>query len=153
MPALLPDNTIQITTADIREDFGAFIDSVAYPDATISSCIEQAKCFISDTISGCGSVDWKCRALMIELMACHLLTLMTNAVNNAGNGGQTVSGLVQSASIGDVSVSVSVPENKSQLQWYLNQTVYGQQLFTLMSIKVSPLYFGGSRQRIFNKWR
>lgn len=153
MPTLSNDNTIIITVADIRETFGAFVDTVAYPDAMIENCIEMSKCFISDTVCGCAGVSWKCRASMMELMTCHLLTMLTGAASNGGNGGQTVSGMVVSASIGDVHVSTAVPENKTQLQWYLNQTPYGQQLFALLSIKVSPLYFGGSRQRIFNKWR
>ena len=152
MPTLNPDNTISITVSDIRETFGAFIDAAAYPDAMIENCIEMSTCFISNVASGCSGVSWQCRANMMELMTCHLLSMLTSAANSGTNGGQTSSGMVVSASIGDVHVSTAVPENKTQLQWYLNQTPYGQQLYALLSIKVSPLYYGGSRQRIFNKW-
>lgn len=152
MPTLLDDGTISITTADIRTDFPAFADTEQYPDGIINNSIGAAQCFVSNSVSGYCPIDWKCRALMLELMTCHLITLMSGAGNGSVSAVGSIAGMVVNASIGDVHVTTTVPENKSQLEWYLNQTPYGQQLNALLSTKVSPLYFGGSKQRVFNRW-
>ena len=153
MPTLNADGNITISAADIRNAFPAFSDAEQYPDGIIENSIEMAKCFISDTISGCCPVSFECRALMLELMSAHILSLQSSGSSEQGGESSGVSGMITAATIADVHVNTAVPADQGQLQWYLNQTPYGQQLFALLKIKSSPLYFGGSRQRIFNKWR
>ena len=151
---------ITITPAEIRAAFPAFSDTTAYSDALLNNCIVFASSFISDRYRVFGdSLDLNARTLALELMACHIAILLTQA-GNGGEGttagasaGAQTSGMVVSARIGDVSVTTAVPDNLSQLSWYLNQTPYGQQLNALLAIHVSPIYFGGSKQRVFNKWR
>lgn len=148
---------IIITPAELRAAFPAFADATAYPDAMLENCLTFAGSFISDKYRVCGdSLDLKSRTLALELMAAHIALLLTQSGDSSTGGGSSagqVSGMVVSARIGDVSVSTAVPENLSQLSWYLNQTPYGQQLNALLAIHVSPIYFGGSKQRVFNKWR
>lgn len=148
---------IVITAAELRAAFPAFSDTTKYPDAMLNNCIVFAGSFISDKYKVFNdSLDLNARTLALELMACHIAFLLTSAQESASAGGEgaaSVSGTVVSARIADVSVSTTVPDDNGKLSWYLNQTPYGQQLNALLAIHVSPIYYGGSNQRVFNKWR
>lgn len=147
---------IVITAAELRAAFPAFSDTTKYPDAMLNNCITFSGSFISDKYKVFGdSLDLKARTLALELMACHIAFLLTSAQESAtsGESGAQISGTVVSARIADVSVSTTVPDDNGRLSWYLNQTPYGQQLNALLAIHVSPIYYGGSNQRVFNKWR
>lgn len=148
MPTLDANNNIIVTPEDIRGAFPEFSDPVQFPDAMIQNNITQAGCYVST--ANCGDIDFKCRALMIELVSCHLIALgkaMQDQAEGIGTTGGVV-GQISRATIGEVTVSVAVPANKNELQYWLNQTPYGQQFLALVRAKVSPIYYGGSWQRL-----
>jgi hypothetical protein len=75
-------------------------------------------------------------------MTAHLIYL-EDAMNSGAPAGQ-----VQSASEDGVSVSLTPPPNRSEFQWWLNQSPYGQKLVVLLSTSlVGGLYVGGSTER------
>lgn len=148
MPTLGADNKIIVTPEDIRAAFPEFSDAEQFPDAMIQNNITQAGCYVSTV--NYGDIDFDCRALMIELVSCHLIALSKAMADAAAGSGTTggVVGQISRATIGDVTVSVAVPANKNELQYWMNQTPYGQRYLALVSAKVSPLYYGGSWQRV-----
>lgn len=148
MATLDANNNIIITPEDIREAFPEFSSPEQFPDAMIQNNITQAGCYVSTANSG--DIDFNCRTLMIELVACHLIAL-SYAMQEQANGSGTTGGIVgqiSRATIGEVTVSVAVPANKNELQYWLNQTLYGQRFLALVRAKVSPIYYGGSWQRL-----
>ncbi|MCL2887519.1 MAG: DUF4054 domain-containing protein [Betaproteobacteria bacterium] len=79
--------------------------------------------------------------LALNLLTAHLAWLFTKAP--AG-----ITGVVNSASEGSVSVGMAVPPFKSGWQYWLSQTPYGQQLWALLMVQsAGGLYVGGSMER------
>lgn len=131
---------IVLDATTFKEDFPEF-DSVS--DSVVNSFIEQAICYVSNV--NYGRLKDNCRKLAIELMTAHLLTL-----NQRIQSGLTSQGQLQNASIDGVSVSMVAPNNKTQFEYWINQTPYGQRYYALLaSLSAGGLFFGGSNQRVF----
>lgn len=138
-------NEIVVTVDDFRSVFPEFKDTAKYPNDVIQSFIDQAGCYVSR--KNYGAVHDACRKLAIELAAAHLLQLTANASSPTGSG---ISGQVQSAHIGQVSVGMVVPPNKSQTQYWYNLTVYGQRLYQLLISKApAGMFKFGTFQRVY----
>lgn len=148
MPTLDANNNIVITAADMRRLFREFADEEAYPDEVIEANIEIAGVYIST--KNYGDIGFKRRALLIELMAAHLLKLdeLAGTDGSAEGEGGGATGQIISATVGQVSVSRAMPEDRGALHYFLNQTTYGQRYAALLASLVTPIYYGGSRQRI-----
>lgn len=128
-----------------RAQFPQFTSVTLYPNAQLQMYFDTAEEFISNrdnlTACGCGSGSLRPKklALALNLMTAHLAALGIQAA-----AGETT-GLLQSATIDKVSVSLTPPPNKNQWQWWLNQTPYGQQLLALLAVaSVGGYYFGGN---------
>ena len=135
---------INLTVAQFRADFPAFASETVYPESTLQLYIDRAYCFISGDSTPYYISDG-CRLLAIELMTAHLQTLATNIAN-----GNTGGGLVNSSSVGNVSVSLTPPTIKQSFDYWIMQTAYGQQYKALLASKApAGLYLGGSNQRVF----
>jgi hypothetical protein len=141
MPTLDENNNIMITAEEFKQNFPAFADNI---DNDIENAIYEAGCYISTHYSG--DISLKCRTMMIELMAAHLLTVSANS-NSNDNGG--IAGQIVQAHIDNVSVSAAIPKNSNPFQYFLNQSLYGQRLLALIQSKITPMLFGGSFQRVF----
>ena len=150
MPTIDAKNNIVVSSSDFRAVFPEFTSTTAYPDALINAHIALAGCYIST--QNYGDLDFNARAYAIELMAAHLLTLDLKASAGTSGGGlaATAGGQVISASIDGVSVSMTVPPNKDQLQYWLNQTPYGSRYLAILQSRITPLYLWGSRERLLN---
>ncbi len=137
-------NKIVITVDEFREVFPEFADETKYPDAVIQSFIIQAECYISPDNNPAWMLNGESRRLAIMLLVAHLLILNNKALSGSGAAGGTVA----SKSAGSVSVSFVAPTNKNELDFWLNQTGYGQRLLALLQVKVpaSGLYIGGSQR-------
>jgi hypothetical protein len=85
---------------------------------------------------------------MIKLMTAHLLALSADS-SSGGVASGAVAGQVVNATIEQVHVSVALPKNSNPFQYFLNQTIYGQRLLALIQSKITPIYYGGSFQRVF----
>lgn len=135
MPITLPILTFDV--ALFREQFPVFANATAYPDAMLQMYWDMATCYVTD-IGNYGWLQGRCRQLAINLMTAHLTALSIIVA-----GGQ-VPGLVQSATIDKVSVSLTPPPLKNQWQWWLSTTPYGQQLLALLQNRsVGGWYIGG----------
>lgn len=116
--------------------FPEFSDGVQYPTTTLDMYWATATYFISPENYGYLNGDARTQALW--LMTAHIAQLSTLIANR-----DTV-GVVNSATIDKVSVSLTPPPIKSQLQWWLNLTPYGAQLWAMLEmIAVGGLYIGG----------
>lgn len=133
---------IVLTVSEFRTDFPEFADTAKYTDASLSGFIAQALCYIST--KNFGPLRDASRKLAQELMTAHLQTLQDRILS-----GQTATGQVAATSIDSVSVSLVAPPNRTQYEYWLGLTPYGQRLLALLSAKApAGLYFGGSNQRL-----
>jgi len=132
--------TSPILTFDVTEFrllFPTFANPAVFPDVTLQMYWDTATCFISDW-ANFGSLQGKCRQLALNYMTAHLAALSVVIA-----GGQ-VPGLVQSATIDKVTVSLTPPPVPNQWKWWLNLTPYGQALLTLLSVRsAGGFYYGG----------
>ena len=85
---------LDLTT--FRTNFPLYSDELTYTDMLLETQFEIGKCFIAD--NDCTFPE-KCREYALQLMLAHLMYCRNES--NAGNN----SGVIQSASEGDVSVS------------------------------------------------
>jgi len=132
--------TIVFDVAVFRARYPQFADSDIYPDATLNAYWETATCFIS--AEDYGYLHGACRETALMLLTAHLAGLSVFIAN-----GQTP-GMVTSATIDKVSVSLTPPPVKDQLAWWLNLTPYGMQLWAMLSaMSVGGLYIGGLPER------
>jgi hypothetical protein len=123
-----------------RIDYPAFSDIVLFPDDMLQGFYDSATCYISDC--NYGYLRNGCRYKAITLMTAHLAQLSVIIAN------KQVPGIVQSAAISAINVSLTPPPIPNQFQWWLNTTAYGQMLLALLQIKsVGGIYIGGSPER------
>lgn len=115
------------------------------------AAFRQAKTFIS--VHNCGVLKGERRKTAIYLLTAHLSVLRLKAQSGAGATGTdtTATGLVASASVGEVSVSYQqIPATDDMFDYWLATTPYGQELLALLDMLSSiPLYIGGSLERVF----
>lgn len=130
------------TPITVEEFVEAFPEFAGVAETKITAMLERATCFI--TVEGNPIFGEKCAVFAYELVVAHLLTLLGKVET------KTQTGFVSSSSIGSVSVSLVAPTNKTQLEYWLNQTPYGQQYLALLRAKTpTGMYLGGSCQRVF----
>ena len=124
-----------------RQQFQAFADTVKFPQANISAKFDMAVLFM-------GNVDWWALSgatllLGLNYLTAHLMQLETEILN-----GNTGAGVVTSATIDKVTVSLQAPPIKTAWQQWLGQTQYGLQLWALLStIAATGFYVGGACER------
>lgn len=83
-------------------------------------------------------LEGECRYRALTLLTAHLAAL--GVLIAAGQ----VPGLVQTATVDKVSVSLTPPPILTQFQWWLSLTPYGQQLLALLQVaSVGGIYIGG----------
>jgi hypothetical protein len=121
-----------------RTRFPQFADETAFPDVTLDGYWTVATYYISAENYGYLNGDARAQALM--LLVAHLTAL--SIIIASGN----TPGMVTGATIDKVSVTLTPPPIKSQLQWWLNLTPYGMQLWALLEmLAVGGFYIGGSQ--------
>lgn len=136
-------NYVEVSPIEMRVTLPAFKDTKKYTDTMLCNVLELAQQYISP-LNFC-NLQGKSRKFAIYLMAGHVQILQDNILSgNASNGFQT------SASIDRVSVSVAPPPIKSQMDYWLSQTPYGQQLLALLEMHTAMgFYVGGSKENVF----
>jgi len=135
-----------LTVAEFKKDFSEFN---AVDNSVIESLFTEASMLNTwvDDSCGCGTSVAK---RINQLLVAHILQLSLNSQNLSGiNTGGAGSGMVTSASIGDVSVSFAAPPasaTKDAYDYWLSQTQYGQRLLALLQAQVGGgvLYTRGS---------
>ncbi len=133
---------IPLNIATFRATFPAFADESKYPDQMLEMYYAQAGCYIANDNNPYLYLRGDCLALALQLMTAHLLYLA--GLVAAG----TVPGLVIGATIDAISTTLQAPPEKSQWQWWLNLSAYGQQLLAILQIKgAGGYYIGGLPER------
>lgn len=133
-PAVL---TFNVTA--FRTQFPAFATNPP-TDATLQAYWDTATCYVSN--KNYGWLNGCCRQTAINLMTAHLAALALIIA-----GGQTP-GIVNSATIDKVSVSMTPPPAQTGWQWWLSTTPYGAQLWALLLAKgAGGLLVGGFPER------
>ncbi len=123
-----------------RAAFPEFANTTLYPTPLLQGYWDSATCIISDT--DYGYLNLKARTRALNLLTAHLAKLGTMIA-----AGETV-GLVNSATIDKVSVSLTPPPNKNQWQWWLSLTPYGAELLALLQAQsIGGMYIGGFPER------
>lgn len=117
---------VVLNIADFRTEYPKFSDEIKYPDVIINSNFDTATIFIANH-TNC-ILDIKKLTKVLYLLTAHLLQLETD--DNAGNP----AGVITSASIDKISVTIAEPKNKTEFSYFLNRTTYGQQLAALFRI-------------------
>lgn len=123
-----------------RISYPAFADETLFPDATLQMYWDTATCYIDNL--NWGWLRGDCRYKAITMMVAHLAALSVIIA-----GGQ-IPGLVQSATVDKITVSLTPPPLNNQFQWWLSLTPYGQQLLALLQVSsVGGFYIGGAPER------
>jgi len=129
--------------AVFRVLYPQFASTEAFPDLVLEANFERATSYIST--DEYGSMSTAARSQALYLMTAHLLDLNAKAAASGYTGTPSV---MQSSSVGDVSVSVAPPPIKSQWRWLLNTTGYGMQLLALLEAQAAGgMMVGGAPER------
>lgn len=136
---------------NFRALFKAFADDTKWPEPVLQMYWDVATDYISTKDSACNMLNGASLQLALDCMAAHLATLFSaddDNVEEGGTPGQPGS-IETSATVGSVSVSsLPPPINDDPWKFWINQTMYGQQLLALLSIKsVGGFYVGGLPER------
>lgn len=136
------NESVTVTSAEFKEKFVAFNN---IDNQTIVNMLEMALLYISPKINKYVSVCQQ--KMMIYLLTAHLIEQQKQIL--AGDG--TTTGLqLTNASVDGVSVGVAIPQSRSELDYWLNTTVYGRQLLALLSMLSGiGIYIGGQRENVF----
>lgn len=125
--------------------FAPFSNGTTYSDAILNAWAEIATNYISDENGGAciNGISLKNQTLALNLMVAHLLALSTQ-IGNTPRPPKTP-GLKQAATIDKVSVTLTPPPVRTQWQWWLSLTPYGQQLLALLQVASAGGFFYGAR--------
>ncbi len=136
-------STINFDPVAFREQFPAFQCTPPISDATLQMYFNNATLYISNRYRSCwGAFTVPQRTESLYLMTAHL-----TAISRMTAQGQT-GGILTSATIDKVTVTIQPPPETNQWQYWLQSTPYGQQLLALLQvISVGGRYIGGSPQR------
>lgn len=104
-----------------------------FQDSLVDVMIEVAGNYIDPRDHFCRMLSGKSLEYALCLMAAHLLALQKSR-EAEDNPGDAQGGFVQSASIGDVSVTKATIPTRDAWDWWLAQTPYGQSLLALLSV-------------------
>ena len=122
-----------------RASYPQFANPTKWTNAALQGYFDTAICIINNNDYGCGSLTGACRVRALNLETAHLAALADIIAS-----GQTP-GLVNSATVDRVSVSLTPPPTLSSWRYWLSLTPYGLQLLAILSSKsVGGYYIGGN---------
>jgi hypothetical protein len=108
-------------------------------DDVVLRAFDSAEMFISNNTS-CYLTESRLK-YVLYIMTAHILQI---GIDNASNGGGNA-GIVSSTSIDKISVSFEARLNKTSFQYFLNKTIYGEEILALFSLwSAGGYYIGGS---------
>lgn len=133
-----PFFTFDVTA--FRASYPQFASTTTFPNLTLQAYYDTAGAYIAN--DNYGWLTEAQKGLALNLMTAHLAALSILIA-----GGETP-GLVTSATIDKVTVTLEPPPVKTQFQWWLGLTPYGQQLLAILQVaSVGGWFVGGSGTR------
>lgn len=134
--------------ATFRSLFPEYTDTTKYPEAVVQLLYGVAQDFVFPGSSYCTMLRGSAADYAQYLMTAHLLYLRGQRVAAGDDAGGESVGFVQSASVGDVSVTRATIPAADQWQYWLSGTPYGQELLALLQgVSVGGIYVGGLPER------
>ena len=109
-----PPAPIELDVAEFRLMFPAFADTEKWPDVMIRVQFDAACDYVSPYPGR--RFGKRSRKRLLYLMTAHLLHL-NSAQAESGQPGQ--GGMVSSATVDKISVTLATPQVKSQWQWWM----------------------------------
>ena len=129
-------SSIVFDIAEFRVQYPIF-DTIS--DAVVLRAFASAEMFISNN-TNCYLDESKLK-YVLYLMTAHMLQIGVDTASNAGGN----AGIVSSTSIDKISVSFEARLNKTSFQYFLNKTIYGEEILALFSLwSAGGFYIGGS---------
>lgn len=114
-----------------------------YPEVLLQTYWDIAINYMSN-VGNYGSLQGSMRQYALNLLVAHLVYLSLIIGTGDPNTRSQVPGLVQSATIDKVSVTLTPPPIPNQFQWWLGLTPWGQSLLALLQMNsVGGFYIGG----------
>lgn len=142
--------TITLDLAKFRALFPVFGCPNQYSMSYVQMRWDIATCYIDDSDHSCNALNGTCRENVLLYVTAHIIQLENAANGCAGKDPSAQSGVVSSATIDKISVTVQIPpgSDKSKFSWWLSQTPYGQSALALLGAKaVGGLFIGGLPER------
>lgn len=134
--------TIVFDPVAFRAQFKAFDNAACYTPLVLQGYFDLALSFISTEDNCCYMLTGAKRATALNLLTAHVADLFRQP-----GEGQTP-GVMTSATIDKVSVTVKPPPDQSQFQAWLSTSPYGQMLNALLQVaSVGGIYVGGIPER------
>ena len=128
--------TLTFNVTQFRLEFPEFASATTYPTPTLQQYWNTAILYISNQNAGVMQGD--SRQYALDLMTAHLTKLSGLIL-----AGQTPQ-IINSSTVGSVSVSLTPPPFKTSWTWWLSTTPYGLQLIALLEVNsVGGGYYGG----------
>lgn len=138
--------------AKFRQLFPEFSDTTKYPAVTLSLWWDMTGSFIDCAPPSWAALNGDRLAWARYLLLAHIYSLSLANVaeieSEGGTEGGAQGGFVNSARIGEVSVSKVAPPSSDMFEWWIGQTPYGQQLWAMMQVlAVGGFSVGGLPER------
>lgn len=122
--------------------FYEFNDDKLWPRKLIEVCYKRARMYVTQWAQ-CDQLDGEDRDFARGLLVAHIcvLTKKAQGQTNPGMAGNAIggvgqlggSGILTSASVGGVNVSMTVPQSQNAWEFWLNQTPYGIEFQAFLS--------------------
>ena len=127
---------LQFDVVSFRAQFPGLFPDPPNTDSFINVLWDAAICYVSPQTGGFLSDD--CLRQVLNLVTAHLIALIESS--QAGNQ----AGFIVSGSIDNISVTISAPSSKSGYQFFLNQTQFGIQAYSMLyAAGVGGFFYGG----------
>lgn len=134
--------TIILDPTAFRKQFPQFANVQCFSDEQLQGWFIIASVYISAEDCSCFALTGPARVQGLYLMTAHMGALFDMALNSE------TPGVLKSATIDKVSVTVEPPPSQSAFQWWLGLSPYGQQLLALLTLAgVGGFYVGGLPER------
>lgn len=129
---------------EFREQFPAFQCAPPISNDTLQAYFDTATLYINNPSGYCyrGGLTLAQRKQSLYLMTAHLTAISRLIAKNQ------LPGVITSATVDKVSVTLEPPPATNQWQYWLQSTPYGAQLLSLLQVaSVGGFYVGGSPER------
>ena len=125
-------STINYNDANFRALFPQYANATAYPTIALQLWWNNAGSYLNPNYYGCG---WGGMTLAQQTLALNYMTAHLYFINNLAAANED-SGIITSAGIDKISITLEPPPEVNQWQWWLNQSPYGKQLLALLQVAV-----------------